>query len=523
MLAIGLVVLAVVAFGFAAYRYAASRQAPQLAIALGLAFLALVVGILAGVPPPIPPEPPIPDGGDFGGYRPHLQGFGATTRGGRGGLVCTVDTLTIDGAATFGARGGLDDCVAPRPGCADTWESCARIAVFAVSGTASAGVGYVSVTAPYLTIAGQTAPEGGYTLAGARLLIDTHDVYLGHIRIRRPPVSLNALSIGDAGDGGDNSHVRNVIVDHVSVSWATDVNNYLQAGPGSSAIMLVNSLVCEGLWSGALGGIGVGVGGDATVIGNVFCHHWSRQPIWGSPARIVVANNAIYNGTNNQWAADTLPAFFGDADGDGSTASASQTMVIANVLIPGPDSGAPPAFLGFSKKQGSIDAGSKSYLQGNQGPGITGPRGDEQWIATVCGNYGTYSNAATCGPASNMRTDQPFAWFDPATRVVTTDVLAAILANAGARPVERDSADARVIADVTEGDGTHYLDWTTIETRYGGMPTITARTRTPAIPANPNAPGSRTLLDGTRNTVIEDWLETEAQRLEPARGGTRRR
>jgi hypothetical protein len=506
---LGLVVLAVAAFAYAAVRFQASQQQPQLAVALGLAFLALAIGLFAGVQPPVPPEPtpePPPVGTDFGGYRPHLQGWGATTRGGRGGEVRIVGTLDAQ---------QLQAAVAGRPGCADTWETCARVVLFSVSGTWDlSALGQLTVTSPYLTIAGQTAPAGGVTFTGARVLIDTHDVVVQHVRVRKPPVSLNAYSVGDAGDGGDNSHVKNVISDHITVSWATDVNNYLQAGPGSTNIMVVDSLIYEGLWTGALGGIGAGVGGDFTFMGNGVFHHWSRQPIWGSPCRGIVANNVIYNGTTPA-PTDSLPAFFGDADGDGSTPSSCQSMVVWNVLIPGPDSGAPTAFLGFSKKPGSISAGSKAFLEGNAGPGGVAPAGDGQW-ATVCGNYGAaYQNAATCGPTSNMRASAPFPWWDSfKIGTLTTNIRDTVLANAGARPRDRDTADTRVIGQVTAGTGTHYLDWTYIQTHYGGMPVIVSHTVTLPVPANPSAPGSRTLQDGTSNTVLEDWLEAEAQTRE---------
>ena len=499
-----------------------------------LALVAYLQLVIAPIPPGNGTKPP-PQAGDFGGYRPHFQGFGATTRGGRGGPICTVDTLTIDGSQTFGQLGDLGDCTAPRPGCADTWETCARTVVFGVSGT-SAGTGQVSITSPFLTIAGQTAPRGdegdgdsgvgGVTLEGARFLIDTHDVVVQHLRIRRPPVSLNALSVGDAGDGGDNSHVRHVIIDHVSVSWADQVNNYLQAGPGSSNILLVDSLLYEGLWVNAWGGIGAGVGGDATIVRNVFAHHWSRQPIWGSNSRLIVANNVTYNGTNNSGGYDTLPAFYGDLDGEGNAPGRTDAMILHNVLVPGPDSGPVQAFLGFSKKQGSVDAGSKAFLEGNLGPGITGSNGDGQWVATVCtGGYGTYPNAATCGPGSNMRTNTPFPWWDGFKMgTLTANVRDQVLANAGARPTDRDSADRRVLEDVTQGDGTHYLDWAAVQSRYGGMPPIARRFRVVTLPGNANAPGSRTLQDGSKNTVLEDWLETDpqfgAQRLERRPTGT---
>jgi len=470
--------------------------------------------VIAPIPPePEPPTPPT--GADFGGYRPHFQGFGAQTVGGRGGPVCRASDY-----------GSLAACVAPRPGCVDTPATCARTVVFDASGTYT-GDGQLMITSPYLTMAGQTAPSPGVTLANTRLLIDTHDVVVQHLRIRRPPQWLNTCSVGDSGDGGDNSHVQHVIFDHVTCSWAWNVNNYLQSYPGSGQVLVADSLIYEGLWDNAAGGIGAGVGGDSTFVRNVVAHHWSRQPVWGSATRIIVANNVAYNGTDISQGDSALPANYGDLDGDGNPGALTEAMVLWNVIIPGPDSGAPPAFFGFSKKPGSLDAGSKTFFEGNAGPGVTGPHGDGQWAATVCGHYGVnYQNTATCGPGSNMRTNTPFSWWDGFRMgTLTENIRDTVLGNAGARPLDRDAADARVIADVVEGDGTHYVNWEYIQTQYGGMPTLAVNARACQPPSDYSGPGTRTLANGSRNTRLEDWLESDpacgAQRLERRVSGTR--
>ena len=104
-------------------------------------------------------------------------------------------------------------------------------------------------------------------------------------------------------------------------------------------------------------------------------------------------------------------------------------------------------------------------------------------------------------------------------QTIDSNVQEAVLANAGARPRDRDAADARVIADVMEQDGTHYLDWAAIQSRYGGMPVLSVNTRDVPIPANPSSPGTcGTLTDGSARTVLECFLESDpafgAQRLE---------
>lgn len=212
------VLFALALFGFllAAWLYRGARMLPELLLALGLAFLTIAIGVtLQPVPPEPGPEPPVTT--DFGGYRPHYQGHGTRTPGGRGGEIRRVSTAQQ-----------LQAAVQPRAGCTDTPQTCARIIVFDASGNYDVG-GQLAITTPYLTIAGQTAPDDGVTLTHTRFLIDTHDVVVQHLRVRQPPVSLNACSIGDAGDGGPNDHVHDVVFDHVTCTWSLDVNNLLVA------------------------------------------------------------------------------------------------------------------------------------------------------------------------------------------------------------------------------------------------------------------------------------------------------
>jgi hypothetical protein len=494
---LGLFTLALITFIVTAYLYGRSKLIPPTLQALGLGFIALgIIVFLSDKPEPIPPTP-IPTT-DTGAYRPHYQGHGVLTSGGRGGEIRRV----INGETLVSA-------VRARNGCVNTAATCARTIIFDASGNYDIG-GQLTIDSPFITIAAQTAPNDGASLINTRFLIDTHDVVVQHLKVRLPPQSLNACSLGDAGDGGDNGHVYNIVLDHVTCTWANEVNNLLVAAPNSHDIAILDSLIGEGLWPNALGGIGMGVGYKNTVKGNIITEHWSRQPIWGSPGELALLGNLIYNGTDNSHGYDTLPAFFGDADGDGSNGSLEQTVILNNVLIPGPNSGQVAAILGISKKKGSIDAGSKIYMSGNQGPLAAANSGnmDDQWIATICvGTYGNYTNAATCGSKSNMRTDSLFQWFIDFKFTIppTSEVFSSVLSKAGARPKNRDSADLRMIADIQNRTGTHYLSRESVS-----MPVLISTTRACNLPSNPLAEGSRTLKDGSKNTVLEDYLENDA-------------
>ena len=99
---------------------------------------------------------------------PGAEGFGAHTPGGRGGKVLIVDTLADSGTGSLRAA-----CEAEGP----------RIVVFQVAGTIALKKP-ITITHPYITIAGQSAPGEGVCLRGNTLGIATHDVVLRHLRSR---------------------------------------------------------------------------------------------------------------------------------------------------------------------------------------------------------------------------------------------------------------------------------------------------------------------------------------------------
>ena len=93
--------------------------------------------------------------------------------------------------------------------------------VFDVAGVIDLGKSTLDITSPYLTIDGESAPSPGITLIRGGISIRTHDVILRHIRIR-PGEAGAAKGSGWSVDGVSTSGARRVIVDHCSISWATD-------------------------------------------------------------------------------------------------------------------------------------------------------------------------------------------------------------------------------------------------------------------------------------------------------------
>ena len=159
---------------------------------------------------------------------PEAQGYGASSVGGRNGKVIYVTNLNDTGTGSF--RSAL---YYPAP----------RTILFAVSGVIHAKTQMV-VTNPYLTIAGQTSPSNGITIIGSGIYIATHDVIIRHLRIRNGDTTLaHTCDDRDAITMGENSY--NVIVDHVSLSWAVDEN--FSTWYNAHDITLQNSIISEGL------------------------------------------------------------------------------------------------------------------------------------------------------------------------------------------------------------------------------------------------------------------------------------
>lgn len=169
---------------------------------------------------------------------PGAEGGGAYTPGGRGGKVIVVTSLADRGPGTL------------REACE---TGGARIVVFNVAGVIKLE-SPINVRAPYITIAGQTAPGDGICVTGASFLLDTHDIIIRHMRFRRG--EQDVLFRDDALGG---NCVGNVIIDHVSASWGLDENMSLyrhvydrRADGGYTKLPTVNITIQNSMFTEAL-------------------------------------------------------------------------------------------------------------------------------------------------------------------------------------------------------------------------------------------------------------------------------
>jgi pectate lyase len=219
---------------------------------------------------------------------PGAIGYGSQSQGGRGGRIILVTTLADSGP------GSLRAClVAKGP----------RVCVFRVGGVIRYTTMRPDITNPYITIAGETAPGGGILIThdGGKtgftpfVIKNTHDVVVRHVRVRldRP----GAMRRADSAFIIESS--RNVILDHVSASWARDENvgGYAQ----NDNITISWSIFAEGVPRHdkcALLSSDPKGPQRLTFAHNICAHNGDRNPDINFPPRscVDVVNNVLYNG-----------------------------------------------------------------------------------------------------------------------------------------------------------------------------------------------------------------------------------
>lgn len=233
---------------------------------------------------------------------PGAEGFGAKSRGGRGGRVIYVENLNDSGP------GSLRAAVEAKG---------ARTILFKVSGTIRLK-SRLQIRNPYITIAGQTAPGDGICLRDYPLNIygPAHDVIIRGIRSRHGDDTdaprQKADAIGLQAEKPEKP-VSDVIIDHCSLSWGIDEN--FQVWDYCKNVTLQWSIISEGLdnaghpdggpHSNAALVMSGFDGGGITMHHNLIAHHRSRNPKfagnqWDTTATSIYdfRNNVVYNYMN---------------------------------------------------------------------------------------------------------------------------------------------------------------------------------------------------------------------------------
>lgn len=222
---------------------------------------------------------------------PGAEGFGAQSVGGRGGLVYRVTNLADSGV------GSLRACVI---------ASGPRTCVFTVGGTIEL-LTTMTIVNPYLTIAGQTAPGGGITLKVKNpatsidlFKIAAPEVIVRYISLRPGTHEVNArcMSINAGSTAPVDKLAHNIIIDHVSCSWAGD--EILIAWDRTHHVTFQYNIFSEPISPGWKGpNLGKYSGSPYTFYRNLIAHVMFRTPnASGSGGTTEVVNNLIYNFKN---------------------------------------------------------------------------------------------------------------------------------------------------------------------------------------------------------------------------------
>lgn len=351
------------------------------------------------------------------------QGGGMYATGGRGGDVYVVTSLADDGSEGT-LRYGIN--TAPAEG---------RIIVFNVGGTI-----YLKETlnlTDNITIAGQTAPGEGITIAGYDTNISEDDNLIIRFVHFRPGTS----GLADGGDSIDALWGRDndtFIIDHCSFSWNTDecLSTYRGQNGTVQYCIISESLTVSGHSKGRHGYGGI-FGGDNTVFQyNLIADHTSRNPRVGGgfmtfddpehAATLQISNNVTYN--------YGYYACYGGGN--------AYTNYVNNYLKVGP--GTREKLYGALIDYGeSGDHVGGVYIDGNVIENADGSKQTDNAVGVSIEGDGTEW-------AKEAYEKEAFASVQP---VSAEDAYTKVLAQAGVTYPKRDAIDARIVQQVENGTG----------------------------------------------------------------------
>lgn len=211
---------------------------------------------------------------------PGAEGYGKWTVGGRGGRVLTVTNLNDSGEGSF--RDAVE-------------QTGARIVVFAVDGTIELK-SPLRINNDSITIAGQSAPGDGICLKDYPLVVNASNVIIRYIRVRVG----DQYRLDSDGVGGGRYGQKNVILDHLSVSWSIDecLSIYKTENLTVQWCLVAHSLNTSVHTKGNHGFGGIWGGYKATFHHNLLANHASRNPRFSSvdgTKWVDYRNNVVYN------------------------------------------------------------------------------------------------------------------------------------------------------------------------------------------------------------------------------------
>lgn len=395
-----------------------------------LASLAAPIMLMVAVSQPVWAHPPDP------------------TEGGAGGRIIRVTTLDKEGP------GSLAEALA---------ASGPRIIVFEVGGAIDLERSTLSITEPYVTIAGQTAPSPGITILRGGIDVKTHDVKMQHMRIITGADG-QAKRSGWEADAFSTAAASNVVIENNTFMWAIDENmsasgprftgdtvEEWRAGTSHNIVFRLN-LAAEGLADSShpKGEHSKGslIHDNATGIvfdRNIWAHNVERSPLVKGGAQVLMVNNLIYNPQHRAVHYNLM-----DLEWAGHAPVTGEITAVGNVMRGGNDTDDNLPFLMLG------GVGDLAYY------------GDDNRAVDRHGNplpmFGTYGETG----AELIEAEAPLASLEGYDVIPSGSVETTLLATAGTRPWDRGSEEIRVLFFIAEGRGDIIDD----ESEVGGYPDI---------------------------------------------------
>ena len=355
---------------------------------------------------------------------PTAEGWGKYTIGGRGGRVLEVTNLNDSGPGSL--RVAVN-------------ASGPRTVVFRVSGTIELNSD-LSISRPFITIAGQTSPGDGICIKRYPVTINADQVIIRYLRVR-----LGDESGADA-DAESGRYHRHIMIDHVSASWSVDETLSIYH---CDSITVQWCLVSESLYNsnhekGHHGYGGIWGGPHGSFHHNLFAHHSSRNPRFASGCGDTdYRNNVVYNwGFQSVYGAEKV-------EQNSTVYLFSAVNIVANTYKPGPTT--QPGSVRYrivqpSSKNYLADYGDW-YVDGNYVEGYPGVTADN-WA----GGIQPDDSSPVVRDSIRLFTPAPFIAIEQQT---AEEACQLVLDNAGATLPRRDSVDQRIVKEVREGTATY--------------------------------------------------------------------
>lgn len=338
------------------------------------------------------------------------EGYGADTRGGRGGATVYVDNLNDDGPGSLRAA-----VQTPGP----------RTVVFRAGGVIALRSALV-IAEPFLTIDGEAAPGAGIMLRNHGIEVQTHDVVLRYLRVRvgDDDVRTGARPMSYY-TGGEGDHAlyftgaTNCIADHLSLGWST--SKMLSVTKMSDLITVQWCILGESLNFADHGFASIAGGNRVTWHHNLFAHNLSRNVRFQGMADADFRNNVIYDWGHT--------AGYGEFD---------RLNYVGNYLKPGPSTTQRPPL--FHTGEEVVAAGAlfvtDNFLAGDAKATVDNWRG--------MGYYYFARNRVAAAEAFSA---------PPVATDTALNAYERVLKNAGATLPRRDATDERLVRETREGTG----------------------------------------------------------------------